>query len=306
MVVNSESSNHSFDLARYLDEHRSQVDRYVDGVLPSGETRPRVIHRAMRYAVFAGGKRVRPILALATAQVLERPVEPVMPLAAALELTHTYSLIHDDLPSMDDDDYRRGKPTLHKQFGEGIAVLAGDALLTLAFQHLAAQPDQVEAKRRLKVIALLARAIGTLGGMIAGQVVDLLAQGKPYTAEELEYIHESKTGALIHSSVYCAAVLCQADDQELGELSAFAARVGLAFQVVDDILDVEGSREEMGKESGKDLEVQKATYPHLFGLSKSKQIATRLVEEAILHLEFLGSRGDILRELACFISLRRS
>ena len=141
--------------------------------------------------------------------------------------------------------------------------------------------------------------------MIAGQAVDLLSQGKPYSVEELEYIHESKTGALIHASVYCAAVLCQADDQELGELSAFAARAGLAFQVVDDILDVEGSREEMGKESGKDLEVRKATYPHLFGLSKSKQIATQLVEEAIQHLEFLGPRGEILRELARFISLRR-
>ena len=305
MVASNESNNHSFDLARYLDEYRAQVDRYLNDVLPSGETHPRVIHRAMRYSVFAGGKRVRPILALVTAQVLERPVAPLLPLAAALELTHTYSLIHDDLPSMDNDDYRRGKPTLHKQFGEGIAVLAGDALLTLAFQHLAAQPEQVEAERRLKVITLLSRAIGTLGGMIAGQAVDLLSQGKPYSVEELEYIHESKTGALIHASVYCAAVLCQADDQELGELSAFAARAGLAFQVVDDILDVEGSREEMGKESGKDLEVRKATYPHLFGLSKSKQIATQLVEEAIQHLEFLGPRGEILRELARFISLRR-
>ena len=306
MVASKQSGNHSFDLAGYLEEYRAQVDRYLDDVLPSGETHPRVIHRAMRYSVFAGGKRVRPIFALATAQVLERPAEPVLPLAAALELTHTYSLIHDDLPAMDDDDYRRGKPTLHKQFGEGIAVLAGDALLTLAFQHLAAQPEQVEAERRLKVITLLSRAVGTLGGMIAGQAVDLLFQGKPYTAEDLEYIHESKTGALIHASVYCAAVLCQADDQELGELSAFAARVGLAFQVVDDILDVEGSSEEMGKASGKDLEVRKATYPHLFGLSESKQIATRLVEEAVEHLDFLGPRGQILRELARFISLRRS
>ncbi len=305
MVANSESTNHSFDLARYLDDHRSRVDRYLDDVLPPGDTHPRVIHKAMRYSVFAGGKRVRPILALATAQALERPVETVMPLAAALELTHTYSLIHDDLPSMDNDDYRRGRPTLHKQFGEGIAVLAGDALLTLAFQHLAVQPDEVETGRQLQVIALLARAIGTLGGMIAGQVVDLLAQGKPYSAEELEYIHESKTGALIHSSVYCAAVVSQADDQELAEFSAFAARAGLAFQVVDDILDVEGSSEEMGKETGKDAKVQKATYPHLFGLSKSKQIATRLVEEAVGHLEFLGSRGEVLRELARFISLRR-
>ncbi len=306
MVASNESSSHSFDLAGYLDEYRSQVDRYLDDVLPSGETHPRVIHRAMRYSVFAGGKRVRPILALATAQVLDRPVAQLLPLAAALELTHTYSLIHDDLPSMDNDDYRRGKPTLHKQFGEGIAVLAGDALLTLAFQHLAAQPESIEAERRLKVITLFSRAIGTLGGMIAGQVVDLLSQGNPYTSEELQYIHESKTGALIHASVYCAAVLCEADDQELGDLSSFAARAGLAFQVVDDILDVEGSSEEMGKESGKDMEVRKATYPHLFGLSKSKEIATQLVEEAIQHLDFLGSRGQILRELARFISQRRS
>ena len=305
MVGSSESGIHAFDLARRLDEYRAQVDLYLDEVLPSEETHPGVIHQAMRYSVFAGGKRLRPILALATAQVLDRPPQQVLPLAAALEFTHTYSLIHDDLPSMDNDDYRRGKPTLHRQFGEGIAVLAGDALLTLAFHHLAAHTEKAEAEQRLRVITLLSQSIGTLGGMIAGQVVDLLYQGKPYTAEELEYIHESKTGALIHASVYCAALLCQAGDQQLRELSAFASRAGLAFQIVDDILDVEGSSAEMGKVPGRDLEVRKATYPQLFGVGKSRQIATRLVEEAIHHLEFLGPRGEILRELARFISVRR-
>ena len=305
-MESSQPSGSAFEVGPYLIEKRAEVDRYLDDVLPSGEAHPRLIHRAMRYSVFAGGKRLRPVLALATAQVLGKSAATVMPLAAALEMIHTYSLIHDDLPCMDDDDYRRGKPTLHKQFGEGIAVLAGDALLTLAFHHLAASPDRADAERQLKVVALLSRAIGTLGGMIAGQVVDLLAQGKPFTAEELQYIHESKTGALIHASVYGAAWLCEADDQEAGQLSVFAARCGLAFQVIDDVLDVEGSSREMGKDAGKDSAVRKATYPELFGLSKSKQIAAQLVEEAVGHLEFLGPRGDVLRELARLIVQRRS
>ncbi len=300
-MKNREPRDLLFDLDSYLAEHRASIDRYLGDIIPFGATHPQVIHEAMRYSVFAGGKRIRPILALATAQALAKPLEPMMPLAAALELTHTYSLIHDDLPALDDDDYRRGKPTLHREFGQGVAILAGNGLLNLAFHQLAAG----SAKKTLRVIRLLSRAIGTLGGMIGGQVVDLLTQGKPYTSEDLQYIHESKTGALVHASVYCSAVLCDAEDEELAELSAFGARIGLAFQVVDDILDVEGSSHEMGKESGKDEAVSKATYPGLFGLAESKRIAGGLVDEAVQHLAVLGARGQILGELARFISVRR-
>ncbi len=304
-MKNRESRVPSFDVGRYLAEQRAGIDRYLDDILPPGETRPGVIHEAMRYSVFAGGKRVRPILALATAEALGKPREPVMPLVAALELTHTYSLIHDDLPALDDDDYRRGKRTLHRRFGEGVAILAGNGLLSLAFQHLTEQPAAGSAEKCLTATRLLARAVGTLGGMIGGQVVDLLTQGKPYSAEDLEYIHESKTGALVHASVYCAATLCEAKDEDLAKLSAFGARIGLAFQVVDDILDVEGSSQEMGKASGKDEAIEKATYPGLFGLAESKRIASRLVDEAVHNVAFLGSQGRILGELARFISVRR-
>lgn len=304
-MKNREPRDLSFDLDRYLAEHRVGIDRYLGDIIPAGETHPQVIHEAMRYSVFAGGKRIRPILALATAQALAKPLEPMMPLAAALELTHTYSLIHDDLPALDDDDYRRGKPTLHRQFGEGVAILAGNGLLNLAFDQLAVQLEAGSAGKNLKVIQLFSRAIGTLRGMIGGQVVDLLTQGNPYTAEDLQYIHESKTGALVHAAVYCSAVQCDAEDEELAEISAFGARIGLAFQVVDDILDVEGSSKEMGKEPGKDEAVSKATYPDLFGLAESKRIAGGLVDEALQHLAVLGSSGQILGELARFISVRR-
>ena len=292
-------------LDRYLQEHRDKIDCYLDIVIPSGDAYPKVIHEAMRYSVFAGGKRIRPILALATAHALGKPLEPVMSLAAALELIHTYSLIHDDLPALDNDDYRRGKPALHKEFGEGIAILAGNSLLNLAFQHLAEQKKASSPKNSLETIRLLSQAIGTFNGMLGGQVVDLLKQGNPYTSKELKYIHRSKTGALVHAAIYCAGTLCEAQKKELTKLSSFGSLVGLAFQIVDDILDVEGFSDEMGKETGKDKSNRKATYPDLFGLDKSKRIAGRLVEEAIQHIRLFGPRGKILKELAQFISVRR-
>lgn len=293
------------EIKPYLRDCQARVDRYLDELLPQEEAHPKVIHAAMRYSVFAGGKRLRPALCLATAEALERPVDVAMPLAAALELVHTYSLIHDDLPALDDDDTRRGKPTLHKQFGEGIAILGGNALLTLAFEHLAAHPREASAESRARVVELLARAVGTRGGMIAGQVVDLLTQGRSYSAADVQYIHECKTGALINASVSCTALLFEASAEESAELSAFSSAIGLAFQVIDDVLDVDGSSQEMGKESGKDHDDQKATYPGLFGVEESKQIAADLVSRAVEHLSFLGARGGVLEELARFISVRR-
>lgn len=293
-------------LKEYLARQKEIVDTHLDAFLPPPDIYPEVIHKAMRYSIFAGGKRIRPILALATGEALRGDLSRIISLAGSLEMIHTYSLIHDDLPAMDDDDYRRGKPTVHKKFGEGIAILAGDGLLTLAFQLLAEIPGESEvAEIKLAVIHRICRAIGTSRGMIAGQVVDLTTQGKPYSRRQLEYIHSSKTGALIHSSVYCAAQLSNAGTDERERLSSFGAKIGLAFQVVDDILDVEGAELEMGKAAGKDGIEQKATYPSLYGVEASRRIAEELVSGAIQQLDFLGERGHYLRELARFISTRR-
>jgi geranylgeranyl diphosphate synthase type II len=300
------STKERIDFEQFLLRQKKTVDSYLDKYLPSDKVYPEVIHRAMRYSIFAGGKRVRPILALATGEALGGQMTRTIYLACAVEMIHTYSLIHDDLPAMDNDDYRRGQLTLHKKYGEGIAILAGDGLLTLAFQLLAQIPGGDEiADEKLTVIHRVCRAIGTSRGMIAGQVVDLATEGKPFSREELEYIHSSKTGALIRASVDCAAVLSKADLGVRDKLSSFGSKVGLAFQVVDDILDVEGSSKEIGKTAGKDEAEEKATYPALYGIKKSRQIATDLVNRAINDLEFLGKKGEALRQLARFISVRR-
>jgi geranylgeranyl diphosphate synthase, type II len=282
------------------------VDTNLNKALPPADLYPETVHEAMRYSVFAGGKRLRPILALATAETLGGNLQPIIPLACALEMIHTYSLIHDDLPAMDNDDYRRGQLTCHKKYGEGIAILAGDALLTLAFQLLAeipAPPEQAETT--VRVIHELARAIGTSCGMVGGQVVDLATQGKPFSREQLDFIHSSKTGALIRASIQSAALLCEADEEVLQALARFGAKIGLAFQVVDDILDVEASPEQLGKTPGKDDLDGKATYPAMYGIETSRKMASQLVDEAIREIAFLRARGEILRELARFISIRR-
>ncbi len=294
------------DIQGYLARQKETIDAYLDDFLPPVDVYPEVIHEAMRYSMFGGGKRIRPILSLATADALQGDFSRIIHLACALEMIHTYSLIHDDLPAMDDDDYRRGQLAVHRKFNEGIAILAGDGLLTLAFQLLAEIPGGTEAaEAKLTVIHRVCRAIGTSRGMIAGQVVDLTTQGKAFSRQELEYIHNSKTGALIHASIYCAALLSKADEQQRLNLSSFGAKIGLAFQVVDDILDVEGASSELGKSAGKDKLEEKATYPSLYGVQTSRRIADELVATAIQHLDFLGPRGDVLRELARFISIRR-
>lgn len=293
----------NFRIIEYLRRQKEVVDQQLDEFLPADSTYPELLHQAMRYSLFAGGKRIRPVLALATAEALQGECKRTIHLACALEMIHTYSLIHDDLPAMDNDDYRRGQLTCHKKFGEGIAILAGNGLLTHAFRLLSEMP--VSAEIRIQVVNQICRAIGTEHGVIAGQVVDLTTQGRPFSSQQLEYIHASKTAALIETSVHCAGLLSDAGERAIEQLRAYGASVGLAFQIVDDILDVEGSSEELGKTSGKDTLDEKATYPALYGMEKSREIVHELVEKSITALNFLGSRGEVLGELARFVSVRR-
>ncbi|MCZ6769646.1 MAG: polyprenyl synthetase family protein [Acidobacteriota bacterium] len=295
-----------FAIQDYLKEQKLILDEYLDRFLPPAHSQPEIIHEAMRYSVFSSGKRIRPILALATGDALGGDFKKLIHLAAALEMIHTYSLIHDDLPAMDDDDYRRGQLSTHREFGEGIAILAGNALLVRAFQLLTELPVQAEeTETKVVVLDQVCRATGTKGGMLAGQVMDLVKQSKPFSAQQLEQIHSAKTGALILASVYCAALLSGASEEASEKLRAFGQKIGLAFQIVDDILDVEASTQDSGKTPGKDHLSGKATYPALYGLQASRKLAIELVETAIQEIEFLGPRGEILRELGRFISVRR-
>lgn len=279
------------DLKDYLERKRKIVDQALDKYLPKEKDEPKIIHKAMRYSVFAGGKRLRPILSMASFELVGGKGNSILPVACALELIHAYSLIHDDLPCMDDDDLRRGKPTSHKVFGEGMAVLAGDALHALAFEVL------LRAKR-LDVISEVANAIGTFG-MIGGQVADLEAEGEKVSLSQVNFIHTHKTAALIKLSIRAGALLGEASSEELDALSRYGEKIGLAFQITDDILDVVGKEKLIGKKTGKNQ--NKATYPKIMGLEKSKRIAKKLVEEAKEKLEVFGDNGFILKELADFI-----
>ena len=279
----------------YMGQRKLTIDKHLDHCLPPPNTPPEVIHEAMRYSVFPGGKRIRPILALTTGKAVGGDFQKLISLAAALEMIHTYSLIHDDLPAMDDDDYRRGQPSTHKKFGEAIALLAGNGLLIRAFQLLADLPAQAaEMETKVAILNQICRAIGTTQGMLAGQVMDLVKQGKPFSAQQLEQIHSAKTGALIQASVCCAALLSGVSEEAYKKLGTFGRRIGLAFQIVDDILD-----------SSQDSTKPPATYPAMYGLEASRKIAIELVEKAIQDIEFLGSQGETLAELARFISMRR-
>ncbi len=288
----------SFDLTAYLLERRRAVDEALERHLPPKDAPPASIHEAMRYSVFAGGKRLRPILVIAAAEAVGGRMERVLAAACALELIHTYSLIHDDLPAMDDDDYRRGRLTNHKVFGEAIAILAGDALLTLAFGLLAEHAS-------LEVVREVAAAAGTFG-MIGGQVVDIQSEGKSVDAETLEYIHRHKTAALIRASLVGGGMLGGASAPALNAIREAGTRLGLAFQIVDDILDVEGSLEELGKTAGSDRRKKKATYPEQFGLEASRLKAKSLIEDAKASLQPLGPPAEPIVALADFIFQRRS
>jgi geranylgeranyl diphosphate synthase type II len=292
------------DFSRYWSARQKKVDAALNRFLPPATTRPKTIHQAMRYSIFAGGKRLRPVICLATAEVLRGKIEPALPLACAVECIHTYSLIHDDLPCMDDDDFRRGKPTSHKVYGEGIAVLAGDALLTIAFE-IAARCQSWPRYPHAVVIGEIAMAAGSRA-LVAGQVADLEGEGKKITPEELRYIHENKTAALIASSIRLGAMSANATPKQLERLTDFGQSLGLAFQVIDDILDVTQTTEKLGKSAGKDIAAQKATYPALLGLDKAKKEADRLTARARAALKPFGRDAAPLEAIADFLLKRES
>jgi geranylgeranyl diphosphate synthase type II len=295
------------NLKEYLKRRQRLVDEALERWVPREEEFPPQVHQAMRYSLFAGGKRLRPILALAAAEAVGGRVADALPLACSLELIHTYSLIHDDLPSMDNDDLRRGRPTSHKIFGEALAILAGDALLTEAF-HLLTRPDlmkDVSHRRRLRAIFQVARAAGSLG-MVGGQVMDMALQGKKIERHLLDYIHSHKTGALIAGSVGAGAIVGGASTGESQALQAYGERLGFAFQIIDDLLDVQGEAGKLGKAVGKDASRGKATYPGLWGVAESRRRAEGLVEEALRQLKSFDGRAKPLREIAQYILQRKS
>ena len=287
----------------YLSAQQKAVDRELDRLIPAETTYPEVIHRAMRYSLFAGGKRIRPLLCLATAGVVADETPGALTAACALECIHTYSLIHDDLPALDNDDLRRGRPTCHKQFGEAMAILTGDALLTIAFQLLAQMPGG-DGARKAWLIEELSTASGTAGGMIGGQVADLEGERQAPTAALLERIHRAKTGALLRASVRMGAICAGAGDCALQALTRYGEHIGLAFQIVDDILDVEQSSEELGKTAGKDAQQHKITFPAVYGLPESHRMAREECDSARRALEPFGDRALRLREIADLIVQR--
>jgi len=292
-----------FDFSAYLSERRDLVDTALERLLPSEDREPPSVHRAMRYSVMAGGKRLRPILVIAGAEAVGARADAVMPTACALELIHTYSLIHDDLPAMDDDDYRRGRLTSHKVFGEAVAILAGDALLTLAFEMIARGPG--DPRVICKVVGAVAEAAGTRG-MVGGQVVDIESEGKTVAGEVLEFIHRHKTAALIRVSLCAGAWLGGGTPAQMEAIRTAGDDLGLAFQIVDDILDVEGSLAEMGKTAGSDERKKKVTYPALYGLEGSRAKARELIEHALAALAPLGPPAEPIRALAAFIVERKN
>jgi geranylgeranyl diphosphate synthase type II len=292
------------NLPAFFEEDRMDVDGALDRLMPKETAAPASIHQAMRYSVFAGGKRIRPMLCLETARVFAEDVTAALHPACAIEFIHTYSLIHDDLPALDNDDLRRGKPTCHKKFGEATAILAGDALLTLAFETIGATP--VDAQRRVAILMEVATAAGTVNGMVGGQVADLEAEGKRVAPGMLEYIHRSKTAALIRGAITAGALCAGAQPEDAARLRKFGETIGWAFQVTDDILDVEESSAALGKTAGKDIAQQKATYPAVYGLERSHEIANELATAAIKELEIYGDRAARLRAIAEFLVLRRT
>ncbi len=293
------ATKQGFDTKSYLRSTSEVVERSLDRWIPTVKTKPRRIHDAMRYSLFAGGKRIRPALCLAAAEACGGEWTPALPAACAVECIHTYSLIHDDLPAMDNDDFRRGKPTNHKVFGEGIAVLAGDALLTQSFELIA----KVKPTSRYgvnKQVLELARASGSLQ-LIAGQVVDMLSEGKAIPIKELQYIHERKTSALFCCSVRLGGMSVNCTPTQLKALTEFGYNVGLAYQVIDDILDVTQTSEQLGKTAGKDQHAQKATYPSILGLNQSRRISKQLTEKAFLALKPFRKKAAALEALAGFL-----
>jgi len=292
------------DIRAYWKKRHSEFERALDRALPPASAAPATLHKAMRYSLFAGGKRLRPILVLAAAETFGGKPDGAMPLACAVECIHTYSLIHDDLPCMDDDDLRRGKPTSHKVFGEGIAVLAGDALLTLAFE-LAAQVPGWKRHSTADVVKEIAHAAGSKA-LIAGQVIDLECEGKKITPRQLATIHQCKTAALITASLRLGAMSADATAAQMQAITRFGLALGLAFQVIDDILDITQTSEQLGKSAGKDVAAEKATYPAILGMEKAKKEAARLTALARESLLPLGKKAEILHAISDYMLAREN
>jgi len=301
------SQDHNKSLSAYLEAKKKIIDEALERYLPGEDNYPPVIFKAVRYSVFAGGKRIRPILCLASAETVGSNCEAVLPVACALELIHTYSLIHDDLPAIDDDDYRRGRLTSHKVFGEDIAILAGDALLTEAFRLMSdtSLMEKIPPEKLLFVIRDIAEAAGYFG-MVGGQVVDVQSEGKDVDSEVLNYIHTRKTGAMITAAVKAGAILSNAGEVELNALISYGRHIGLAFQIADDILNVEGDQVLLGKGTGSDAKRGKVTYPSLMGLEASRKRAVELVKSALSALKNFDQRAEPLRMIAGYIVERRS
>jgi geranylgeranyl diphosphate synthase type II len=295
------------DIKTYLEQKRDEVDRFLESVIPAATTPPTTLHESMRYSLFAGGKRVRPILAMAAAEAIGSPSKAIFPVASSLELIHTYSLIHDDLPAMDNDDFRRGKPTNHKVYGDAMAILAGDALLTLAFE-LCSRPDLMDGldpARQVHIVRELAHGSGNLG-MVGGQVLDIQAENKDIDLATLQNIHKHKTGMLIRASVRMGALVGGANTTQLDSLTKYAEDIGLAFQIADDVLNVTGTREELGKDANTDAKRGKKTYPTFYGADGAKKMAEDCTQRAIDRLTSFDSKADPLRELARYITSRRN
>jgi geranylgeranyl diphosphate synthase type II len=293
----------AFDLKAYLQDRQTIVEAALEQSITV--VYPEKIYEAMRYSLMAGGKRLRPILCLATSELVGGTIEIALPTACALEMIHTMSLIHDDLPAMDNDDYRRGKLTNHKVYGEDVAILAGDGLLAYAFEFIATQTQHVPAERVLQVIAKLGRAVGA-AGLVGGQVVDLACEGQPdVSLETLNFIHRHKTGALLEAAVLCGAILAGASETELQRLAHYAQNIGLAFQIIDDVLDITATQEELGKTAGKDLQAQKVTYPSIWGIEESRRQADQLIAEAKAELAAFAEQARPLMALADYITARK-
>jgi geranylgeranyl diphosphate synthase, type II len=304
-VTSVVNTSRSTDAREFFASCRALIDAELDRLLPKETDEPTQVHRAIRWSMFAGGKRFRPALLLATGQTFGAPVEDLMRTACALEMIHTYSLIHDDLPSMDDDDLRRGRPTCHVKFGEATAILAGDALQTLAFQTLA-EEEWLAPELRVKLIAEIARAAGTPEGMVAGQALDLEAESRDVNGDELERIHHQKTGALIRAAARCGATIAGANEKELAAITGYATNLGLLFQITDDLLDVTATAEDLGKTPGKDARARKATYPALYGIEATRVQLEMVRRAACLALEGIDRPSQLLRWIADFIHDRET
>jgi geranylgeranyl pyrophosphate synthase len=287
-------------LETFFDASTSKVNERLDKLVPRAQKEPKILHEAVRWSLLAGGKRFRPALLFAVGQTFDAAEEKLLNTAAAIEMIHTYSLVHDDLPAMDNDDLRRGRETCHRKFGEATAILAGDVLQTLAFQAIA-EDENLSAEIRVKLVSEIARAAGTPVGMVAGQQLDLEAEGKNISVKQLDKIHHSKTGAMISLSAKAGAIIAEANEQEIESISNYAANLGLLFQITDDLLDVTQTTEVLGKTAGKDVSAEKATYPALYGIDETEKLAENVFLQACRELEKIKKDTTLLNEIAGFI-----